>query len=92
MYSVQQVRESISSKRRNKDGAIEQFLLRRRRQNLRIGAALGGGFFVKSLMDQAIYVVSVQQLASLDTPMGGEMEALVLEGDFTPENKKQFLR
>ena len=34
----------------------------RRRQNLRIGAALGGGFAMKSMMDAAIFIVSVQQV------------------------------
>ena len=42
-------------------------------------------------MAQAVAIVSVQQIAVLNSPMGREMVALVQEGEFTPEAKQAIL-
>jgi hypothetical protein len=70
--------------------AVLKFLCRKR-QIVRIGAALAGGLLLKSLMDPPISIYRVKSLAALDSPMGGEMEALVREGDLKPEFQKYLL-
>jgi len=62
------------------------------RQNLRTGAALSGGFLMKAFRDRAHSIGYVQNLATLKSPMGGEMRALVRESDFMPESESSFLR
>lgn len=57
----------------------------------RAGLGLVFGLYFHRKMAQAVAIVSVQQIAVLDSPMGREMVALVQEGEFSPEAKQAVL-
>ena len=60
-------------------------------KKVRTGLALGFGLYFHRKMAQAVAIVSVQQIAVLDSPMGREMVALVQEGEFSTEAKQAVL-
>jgi len=58
---------------------------------MRVGATLAGGLLVKALMDPATYIYRVKSLAALDSPIGGEVEALIKESKLEPDLQKYLL-
>lgn len=60
-------------------------------KRVRAGLGLGCGLYLHGKMAQAVAIVSVQQIAVMDSPMGQEMVALVQESEFSPEHKQAIL-